>query len=253
MSGQITSSAIVARALGLKPDGVASKEAGHCAYCGQGIEIGDPVTPFQPGLAFMDTATLAVRGSTLVCGNCTQLLGAEALRNSGYGVFHSGGVMPFQKWAHVAYALNNPPEPPFVAVYATANNQHMAWRAPVTFSRDLIYVRVGLRDLKIRKPYLDAAVQSAVYLGSEMITAGLLKPGVDSKTLPNPFIALSANLKMEKRNPVAHVTGVFRPKLFSEDFWKPQYESHVNTLKGMTTGELWALRFIMTPNAGKKG
>ena len=245
MSGQITSSAIVARALGLKPDGVASKEAGHCAYCGQHIEIGDPVTPFQPGPAFMDSLTLAVRGSTLVCGNCTQLLGAEALRKSGYGVFHSGGFTPFRKWDDVTQALNNPPEPPFVAVYATANNQHMAWRAPVTFSRDLIYVRVGLRDLKIRRPYLELAVRSAIYLGDEMIAAGLIKPKADAKTLHNPFIDLSQDLK----DPTA---GVFRPKLFSEGFWKPQYESHVNILRGMTTGELWALRFIMTPGAGQE-
>ena len=243
MSGQITSSAIVARALGLEPDGVASKHAGHCAYCGQDINIGDPVTPFQVGPAFMDSLTLAARGSTLVCGNCTQLLGAEALRKSGYGVFHSGGVMPFRKWADVAHALNNPPEPPFVVLYATANNQHMAWRAPVTFSRDLIYVRVGLRDLKIRRPYLENAIRSAIYLGEEMIAAGLLKPG--AKTLPHPFVTLSPDLKEP-------ASGVFRPKLFSEDFWKPQYESHLNTLEGMTTGELWALRFIMTPGAGQE-
>lgn len=239
----ITSSVIVCKALGLEPDGVPAKSEGDCAYCGLHIAVGDPMVPFQAGAAFMDDHSLAAKGSGMVCGHCAQVLSADSLRQTGYGMFHAGGVMLFRKWGDIAAAILNPPDTPFVAVYATANNQHMAWRAPVNFSRDLIYVRVGLRDLKIRRPILDKIIESARFLGDAMVEADKIK--VDgNKTLPNPFITFSRDLK----DPA---TGVYRNLLFHQDFWKDEFEPHVRLLNSMTLGELWALRFILTPGAGQ--
>lgn len=163
-----TSSVVVAGALGVQPDGVAAEVSGTCALCGLPISVGDLNAPLVLGSGFMDDLSMAGRGSKIVCGFCTPLLTADNLRKTGYGVFSISGVLPFRKWADIAEAISNPPEPPFVMVYATANNQHMAWRAPVSYSKELFYVRVGLRDLKIRKPVLGRALDTCQFLGKAM-------------------------------------------------------------------------------------
>lgn len=236
-----TSSVVIAAALGLSPDGVPAKKEGDCAYCGLRIHEGDPHVPFQAGPAFMDDHSLAAKGSDMVCGCCAQLLSAESLRATGYGVFHSGGVMPFRKWADITAALRNPPESPFVAVYATANNQHMAWRAPVNYSRDLFYVRVGLRDLKIRRPVLLRAVDACVRLGEYMG----VKP--TEKSLAHPFAVLSNNLK----DPAHEVMRRNGDKATLEESAAALPDDFA-LVSGLTLGETWGLRFLLSPNAGKE-
>ena len=154
----LTSSELICRALKAKPAGVPAEKPGVCALCGAKIKIGDLCAPLKCGPGFMDDLDLAARGSQIICGWCVPHLEVEGLRASGYGAFSLQGTLPFRKWENIASALASPPEPPFVLVQATANNQHMAWRAPVNWSREMFYVRVGLRDLKIRRKYLLEAV-----------------------------------------------------------------------------------------------
>ena len=234
----LTSSMVVTRALGWEPDGVPSKYSGRCAWCGLSIREGDLSVPFSAGPSFMDDLTLASRGSGMTCGYCARLLSAEGLRASGYGMFHAGGVLPFRKWADIARAIQNPPEPPFVALYATANNQHMGWRAPVNLSRDLFYVRVGLRDLKIRRNELLKTVESCNRLGEAMG----VKP--TAKSLSHPFAFLSSDLKDaghgRLRNPKENGFAALSANLPVD----------AERIFGLTLGETWALRFLLSPNAG---
>ena len=241
----LTSSVVVIEALGMKPEGAPATEEAVCAMCGLHINPGDLQAPTPFGQNFTDDLSLAARGSPCVCGYCARLSSVDALRGSGFGVFSRTGVQPFRKWQEVASALMEPPAPPFVMTYATANSQHMGWRAPVNHSRDMFMVRVGLRDLRIRREILSKAVKACEMLGS--------LPGVKSKTastarktLDNPFVAMSPDLKEPSH-------GRLHPGLNSEAAkaaWTPAHSEALELVRNLTLGESWALRFILTPGAG---
>lgn len=241
----ISSSVIVSKALGMAPEGVPALKEAVCSLCGLGISPGDLCAPFGMGQTFTDDVSLAARGTGHTCGYCSPLLTAGGLMKSGFGAFGTDGYKPFRKWVEIADALMNPPEPPFVLVYATANNQHMAWRAPVNYSRDVFRVRVGLRDLLVRRQVVIEAVEACRILGTA--------PGVATastgtkKTLPNPFAMLSSDLK-----DIEH--GRLSGRLLSDAFLEARGEAELAALdliKRLTLGETWALRFVLTPNAGK--
>lgn len=247
MGLEITSSVVIAQAMGLEPDGVVSEASGICAMCGLQILPGTPRVPTRFTQSFTDDLSLVSRGSPCTCGYCARLTASDALRATGFGVFSGAGVAPFRKWKDVAQALMEPPEPPFVMTYATANNQHMAWRSPVNHSRDMFMVRVGLRDLRIRRPMLSQAVTACALLGT--------LPGVKSKTasaarktLDNPFVSMSPDLKDPTH-------GRLHPGLHSDEAkaaWTPEHTQALALIHGLTLGESWALRFILTPGAGSE-
>lgn len=308
----LTSSVVVLKAMGLEPDGIPATTAGVCALCGLDIPEGDLCSPLSLGPGFMDDLSMSARGSHTICGHCGALLTADGLRKTGYGAFSAVGVAPFRKWADIAQQVTEPPEPPFVMAYATANNQHMAWRSPVNFSRDLFYVRVGLRDLKIRRQTVLASVDTCRVLGEAInykrriqievqkaLNAlslereekqaldrnlhGILKPVWVSRTveqaikeisvaipkieqsslkkalqmyadelvagdnsgrkmLPNPFLQLSPDLKDADH-------GLLRPMVWESTFHSV-FEKEITEIVALTAGEVWALRFLLTPGAG---
>lgn len=246
----ITSSVVICKALDIAPDGVPAKETGVCALCGLDIAKGDLSAPLALGDGFMDDISMAGRGSKVICGHCAPLMTADALRKTGYGAFNTtSGAHPFRKWADVAAMLTNPPETPFVMTYATANNQHMAWRAPVNLSRDLFYVRVGLRDLKIRGQVLADAVEQCRVLGEALYADK--KASSDAsirKTLPHPFIEMAPDLKSASH-------GMLNPKVYSNGMRNSVegFVEHLTAVMSLTAGEVWALRFILTPGAGQAG
>lgn len=237
-----TSSQVIVRALGWEPDGAPSRESGLCAFCGAAIAQGALATAFSVGPSFMDDLSLAARGSKLVCGCCSVLLSADALKVTGHGAFsEEDGALPFRKWADITAALTHPPKPPFVMVRATANNQHMAWRAPVNLSRNLFYVRVGLRNLKIRRTMLLQAVEAAQRVAQAV--------GIEStaKSLAHPFGALSSDLKVD--GSPDHAT--FRMEAVKAlPALERSHPSDMATLRNLTLGESWALRFLLSPGAG---
>jgi len=247
MTPQLTSSAVVVSALGFEPDGVPAEKAGNCAFCGAEIKVGDPNVPFSVTGAFMDDLSLAARGSDMTCGHCVHVLSADGLRATSHGVFSKAGVQPFRKWADVAKAVTEPPEAPFVMVYATANNQHMAWRAPVNYSRDLFYVRVGLRDLKIRRQKLLDAVKVCERVGLKMGRTS----DPSRKTLVNPFAALSSDLKEVSHADLTGAINLQYSTKFEHLQADQEYQDDLRFLMDLSLGESWALRFVLTPNAGQ--
>lgn len=247
MTKRLSPSEVVVRAMGREPDGVPAKQSAVCGYCGGQINPGDMCIPFAAGAAFMDDLSLAARGSAWTCGYCAVLLGAEGLRISGYGMFSlDNGALPFRKWGDIAKALENPAVPPFVAVYATANNQHMAWRAPVSLSRDVFYVRVGLRDLRIRRPFALRAVEAAVKIGEFMGVAPT------KSSLPHPYAILSSDLKDHGHGQLrASATSKGKGRVLLDEA-REALPEEFSYLDNLTLGETWAMRFLLSPNAGQK-
>lgn len=249
----LKSSELICRARGDEPAGVPAEQPGVCALCGCEIKQGDPQVPLSLGDSFMDDLYLAARGSQVVCGWCPITMTADGLKATSHGAFSLEGARPFRKWGDIAASLEDPPKPPFVMVYATANNQHMAWRAPVNWSRDMFYVRVGLRDLKIRRQALLSAAEDCALVAEaidhlweeknpEKSKAAAAKPA--KKTMPHPFITLSSDLKN-----VNH--GQVKPSAFEAVAGNETAKAALDRLLALTLGETWALRFILTPNAGQ--
>ena len=235
----ITSSVVVAKAMGLKLEGEASPVACSCTYCGLPIKKGDPSGLFAVGNTFMDKLSLASPGSPRICGYCTQLTKKEFLYPARKGWAYSySGRHEFSKWKDIHQVLKNPPEAPFVLTYATAKNQHMAWRSPVNWSQDFFRVRVGLRIVSIRRKVMDEAVDACRVIGIERKA---------SESLPNPFSVLSPDLKDGRH-------GQLHSKFFSSEFREqssPEEKSALNTVLNLSLGELWALRFYLSPSAGE--
>lgn len=240
----ISSSVVVAKALGYTPNGVPMERDGVCACCGLRLHMGDLSAPFRMSQAFTDDIYLAARGSPVICGYCAILFNPAAIRASGFGAFGADGAKPFRKWNDITEALLNPPQPPFVMVYATANNQHMAWRAPVNFSQDAYYVRVGLRDLLVRRNVVTRAIDACRLLAN---AKGIDRGEVKGKTLPNPYVFLSSDLKEPNH---AVITARVGSKEFQENATQQERDA-LQFLRQLSLGETWALRFVLTPNAGK--
>lgn len=238
MTRAITSSEVVLKALGLESDGIPAKVAGDCTFCGKHIAKGELCVTPDFGPSFMDAVSLASRGSGMVCGDCAVLVTGEGLLATGYGVFHAGGVNPFRKWADIRAFLENPPVAPFVALYSTAKNQHMAWRAVVNHSRELLYIRVGLRDLCIRRQFVLRALGIVEKMGLQVGREPTKTREGLTKSYPTPFIALSSDLKEV-------LSGALTPTAV-ENCSKEDIE----TMHRLNVGELWALRFLVSPGAG---
>lgn len=243
-----TSSMIVTQARGLEPDGIPATKNGHCAFCGVEINVGNPYVPFSVSGGFTDGLSLACKGSDMTCGWCVHSISADGLRNTGYGVFSlNEGVRPFLKWTDIRTSLLNPPEGIFVMTYATANNQHMAWRAPVNYSRDLFYVRVGLRDLKIRRRKLIEAIDVCAR------TALAMGRGASSgKTLPHPFGGLSPDLKDVTHASLAWAINISTTEKYAHLKDDAIYQADLAFLQDLTLGETWALRFVLYTPSGDK-
>jgi CRISPR type IV-associated protein Csf1 len=191
-----------------------------------------------------------------MCGWCAVLTGKDGLLQSARGVFSAAGVTPFGAWLAIKAALLEPPEPPFVALYATKNNQHMAWRAPISFSRDLFYVRVGEDSLLIRRPVLNQALDASTRLRGALddhfqkrasasgakpraaADAAKLRAKSARRTVPHVFLKLSSDIKDTDH-------GVINPSLYKvEGVREGTLGDDLRLLENLTLGELWAMTFV---------
>lgn len=235
---------LVLRALRLEPDGAKSASESVCLCCGKPIHVGDLYAPFGDKPSFMDDLSLAARGSSVTCGACTQLLTVDVMRQISKHAFTADGrVISIGKWDECAAFLREPPEPPFVAVYSTGSAvsaMHLAWRAPVTRSRDLLMVRVGLRDVRIRRPVLLAAEKAARELALKMgYEDG--KAGGKSGPALNPFVDNSTTFDSFEFSRFR----IERPGGSSLPVAEASLPQNLRFLRDLSLGELWGLVFLL--------
>lgn len=250
MQNKISPSTIVRKALGMEELGSPVQQETECCMCGRHLRIGDLAFRAAFSSGFTDDIDLAKRGTPnpMTCGDCMPLTTIEGLRNSGFGAFNLEGAKPFRKWVDVATALLNPPAPPFVLCYSTAKSQHMAWRSPVNYSTEMFYVRVGLRDLLVRRKRLIDAPAICARMATAIYGEQSDKKRAATKTLPHPFKSLSPDLK-----DLEH--GRLNPRVYALEMKTeppyPEFHEDLNWLRSLTPGETWALRFTLTPGAGQ--
>lgn len=123
-----------------------------CCMCGVHIEDDDcHARPF--GIAFNNQPQLRAPESDYICNHCASL-DNSLLQKYAKSVITSDGFYKFASNLDRAYWLLNPPEAPFLMIYGTQKNQHLAWYAPVNQSQEVFYVQLGYQVLRIRKSKL---------------------------------------------------------------------------------------------------
>jgi CRISPR type IV-associated protein Csf1 len=165
----ISPSLLAIAGAGLAPDGTEVCDERHlgqrCAVCGATLQPGDPVDNLNLPPSFTNHTSLAIPGGAWRCGACTTIMTRGVFQMGASTVLISaGGIFPIVRKEHRAWAFLTPPEPPFAIAIQNAKQQHVIWRAPVTLSKDLIFVRVGEQLMRIRHPLLMSARGEALAL-----------------------------------------------------------------------------------------
>ena len=121
-----------------------AKQAGHCDLCCAPYRPGDGVVVWTaPEQSFTDYADLPESLTGNICSWCARAMDASVLRKFGAFLATRDSVVSIASDAARVWLLENTPQPPFVVAVGTTTSQHLVWRTPITYSRNLWTVRVG--------------------------------------------------------------------------------------------------------------
>lgn len=244
-----TAPSLALRAFGLSPKGDPAKTPSYCCQCGILVEQNQLCAPFRPSGSYTDHDIVLRDDPTHLCGACAALSAKPIILAMGGAVISAAGAFPLFQLVHRAWFLATPPEPPFVAMVATAKQQHLVWRTPITRSKDYIQLRVGARMMPIRRGLAMTALEICKnYDGRYRARA----KEAGQKTLPtgpiHPFERLSSRIDVPTlwRLRQHHVPGLSA----SEVLTAPEKR----VLLALQPGEFWALAILtagVTPEAPK--
>lgn len=226
-------------AAGMKPDtGTPAATAGFCALCGTPHAVGDPVAPFQPTASFTNMPDLADRTATHICRWCdvmvTEAKGGKLFTQKYQKtVVTTEGVFRAASNEHLAYWFRNPPAGPWLFLQGDQQKQHLVWRAPVNWSREVYQVRAGETLLTLRTATLLDSVEAV-----KRILAALNTNRASSKRVRSPFRRLSRN-----RDELDQ--GALSQSVLALAATSPGVAADAACLKQLLPGELWALTALM--------
>lgn len=123
------------------------------------ISPGDLVVATSYGPNFTSDLDLAARGSPVVSGYVAPLLAKPVMQRTQAALFCEKGAYKLTKDSARIWLFEDPPEGPYVVAVSDATLQHLIWRTPVNYSKDLMVVRLGERLLRIRRPVLLRAAE----------------------------------------------------------------------------------------------
>lgn len=210
-----------------------AEEDAQCAMCGVSIQDGEKCSPWKIPQKFNDTNELANRNSSVICSCCRALIGTEYLRYGGNAVIAESGAFNLNKYAAMAYVLENPPEPPFVMTRRTGNSQHVIWRTPVSLSRDYYFFRLGLSLFSIRR--------QAILNGRKAIQRLRELMGDTGMNVGKAKMPCFVNFDLELNDP-RH--GRLRDDVLALGDESKEAHDCIDVIKELKPGELWATGVI---------
>lgn len=240
---------LAVRSVGVRlPEGEKARGDTACMFCGKPIPIGSSCQPVKLGRgSFMDDAWFPIR-SQVSCLHCVAMTSSKVAKKLGSAnciVYTLDGALPIAKDAARAWFLLTPPEPPFVVTAsATINFQHLIWKSPVTYSRELIHVGWPTRTMTIRHSVLMRAVEvcravaAAAMEAKEAALKESKKKGAKVKPMTHPYICLDREL-----SDLNH--GIIRPDIAALAKTIPAIADGLAFLKGLSLGETWALATLV--------
>ncbi len=206
---------------------------GFCAQCAVPITAGDLVTPTSAWVSrerFNNKLDLGAPESRHVCADCGALYHKDYLQKYSKSYACCQGVFRLASNADQCWLLLNPPEPPFIAILSDIQQQHLIWRAPVNWNRDLIKVRMGDRILRVRRKVLMQAVDAVARSRNRMEAAGVIGK--------HPFQGLDRELASVHGTAIRHDVRriAVNDRLLAAD---------LVFLESLSMGELWGLTLLI--------
>ena len=229
----MTASELVCRQAGIEPLGSVEQTETVCTMCGRVIHAGEHRSTFRPSSSFMNWGDLFV--STKVCGFCVHLTNKALMLKTQLVCVTQTEVIPAAKLVHKKWLLLNLPEPPFVFLQTDTKLAHMIWRTPLTVSKELLFVRLGARQLLVRMALVRKATECFAGIADRFEAKAHPK-----KPLRHPFAFLDLELRdlqsWKIRRDVA-------PMIDAQD---------AGIITALNPGEYWALAILTsTPKAEK--
>lgn len=133
------------------PDGIEAEHDGRCGMCSKPYAVGELVDYMVIPKTFTVENAIYDPYAPYRCLACAAIMDEkEFLFRWGNAVVTKDGLYPCLKRIHRGYWFTNPPEPPFAFYMQVTKSQHVAWRAPVNYSKEVIFFRLGENVLKIR-------------------------------------------------------------------------------------------------------
>lgn len=222
-----TSSQLFRRAAGVEPQGSPAPKECTCVMCAAKLKAGDPVNPIEKdtfGESFNNKLDIHEAGDVL-CGDCTALWQRDFLMKYSKTYATRDGVYKLASNEDIQAFILTPPEPPFVAVYNTRQQQHMIWRTPLCLSKEVLIVRLDDEILHIRRALVLEAVSAWQRTLAKMKELGFKgMPAYPERTLSSRSTG-SVRSDVAERIAQESVTGA----------------RDIATLKSLRVGEWWAM------------
>lgn len=245
----MSSSQLLAKVITFSAHG--SVEATHdcaCVMCGGDIAAGEWVEPFDPPASFTEYGDLQNPNGTHICVACKAVWRKEFMQTYTKSIVCSEGVFPFFSNDAVTYWLQNPPEPPFSLFISTQQLGHIVWKAPVNWSREVLFVRYNDKILKIRRHQLARAIDACHVLSAGIIEHRKKKAEESAKAagkkkppkLPDFVNPMILDRSMEH---VDH--GSIKQETLDAAAGDEVLMDAVDVLQKLTPGEAWALIHIL--------
>ncbi|MEO8136795.1 MAG: type IV CRISPR-associated protein Csf1 [Betaproteobacteria bacterium] len=205
-----------------------------CNACGATIQRGEACAPALYPKSFGNQMDLRCKASNWICADCATIFGSkDFLTRFSKTVANADGIYKLAATEDGAALITNPPQTPFVAIFSTRNAQHMVWRTPVTYSRDLIFLRLDDEVMTIRRQVVLAAFEDWKFLTELLWTH-------PDKAMKKARVIYSTPL-LDHRSVGAVFSRVERWAIECGE------EARVNRINSLTSGEWWGLhRLIYT-------
>jgi CRISPR type IV-associated protein Csf1 len=154
-------------------------------------------------------------------------------------VITEDGVYSAASTDNIAYWLQNPPHGRWLFLQGDQKVQHLVWRAPVNYSRDIFLIRAGEAVLTIRRQYLlDAIDASKKLLEAFKVYHASLPAKLRGQPIHSPmYLAI-------RRDSSQHGSLHGRIQRMVDDNPDSEMCGYVDILNNMTMGERWAMAVV---------
>ena len=215
------------------PPGVASDIDQVCALSGVEVPAGtENLVPWKPKDSFRDQFFMADRRSRYVTQETSAILTRPFMQRYANSVISTDGWFKFASTNDVAWHLLNPPTPPFVMIFGVTQMQHLLWRAPLSLSRELFFVRLGPRLIRVRH----SRVLAALNLAEACLNPVNVFAAEQGKSpIRAPFMPIIRELNTD-------TIGEVNPRVIEAAAANvPEAWPFIEHFKSLSVGDLWAL------------
>jgi CRISPR type IV-associated protein Csf1 len=237
----LSPSKLVCEALSIAPVGSMSARVDtQCGMCGGSILKNEPVTELKFPTSFTLHGELYDSSLSHRCGHCSAIYETGPfLLDLATGIYNRDGFHAVAKKVNRGWAFIDPPEPPFVFSIQVNRNQHMLWRTPVCYSRDLISFRLGEKVFHARRQAIVEARDISIKLKEIYIDSLPEKEKKSGAKVQSPlgFSDLKAS-KIKSGGLLRWANELIEKGLAAEEDYAPLY--------ALNHAEAWALDFVLS-------